>query len=178
MNVAPAFQGEMMLAGWVENHNSGAKVTFWLPDAEALECFRSMTVKKGNTAGQRFMAVLVEVGDDEKPVGQETEPGDPVVYTVTGVCADGSEVKSPSDPAKKGGTLARDAAMICAAPLFQQFVFAHNGEPGEAGAALYLRERCSVTSRAELDHDRSAARAFALVMADFRDWRDGEWDGG
>jgi hypothetical protein len=58
----------MMLAGWQESHTQGVRVTFWLADATALDPFRSATVRKGKTAGQRYMAVLVEVGDDEKPV--------------------------------------------------------------------------------------------------------------
>jgi hypothetical protein len=43
-------------------------VTFWLQDDSALEPFRMATVRKGKTAGQRYMAVLVEIGDDEMPV--------------------------------------------------------------------------------------------------------------
>jgi hypothetical protein len=69
MNKRTAFQGELMLSGWSDSHTGGSKVTFWLPDDADLDIFRMMTVKKGKTAGQRFMAVLVELGDDEKPVG-------------------------------------------------------------------------------------------------------------
>ena len=69
MSDAPiAFQGEMMLAGWQESHTQGVRVTFWLADANALDPFRSATVRKGKTAGQRYMAVLVEIGEDEKPI--------------------------------------------------------------------------------------------------------------
>lgn len=57
-----------MLAGWQETHAGGAKVTFWLSSSEALEPFRLATVRKGKTAGQRYMMVLVEVDDDEKPL--------------------------------------------------------------------------------------------------------------
>jgi len=71
MSVKPSFQGEMMLAGWTESHNGGCKVTFWLPSPDDLDMFRGMTVRKGNTAGQRFMAVLVEIPDGELP---PTEP--------------------------------------------------------------------------------------------------------
>jgi len=63
-----AFEGEVMLAGWQESHNGGAKVIFWLPEPAALEPFRLATVRKGKTAGQRYMMVLVELGDDEKPL--------------------------------------------------------------------------------------------------------------
>jgi hypothetical protein len=63
-----AFKGEVMLAGWQETHNGGAKVTFWLPSPEELEPFRMATVRKGKTAGQRYMCVLVEIDDQEQPV--------------------------------------------------------------------------------------------------------------
>lgn len=68
MPAPSAFEGEVMLAGWQESHNGGAKVTFWLPSSESLEPFRFATVRKGKTAGQRYMMVLVEIDSDEKPV--------------------------------------------------------------------------------------------------------------
>jgi hypothetical protein len=61
------FKGEVQMAGWGETHNGGCKVTFWLPDSEAMEPFRSATIKKGKIAGQRFMMVLVEIDDQEQP---------------------------------------------------------------------------------------------------------------
>lgn len=76
----PSFQGELLLAGWRDTHNGGATVTFWLPDPADLDIFRGMTVRKGNQAGQRFMAVLVEIGADDKPVAAP-QP-DAVVATV------------------------------------------------------------------------------------------------
>jgi hypothetical protein len=63
----PSINLELMLAGWQESHAGGAKVTFWLPDGANLEPFKLMTAKKGGTAGQRFVAVLVKLGDDEQP---------------------------------------------------------------------------------------------------------------
>lgn len=69
----PTFHGEVMLAGWKESHNSGAIVSFWLPDSADLEVFKGLTAKKGNTAGQRFMAALVEIPDGE--LQRESESG-------------------------------------------------------------------------------------------------------
>lgn len=66
--MTPTFTGEIQLAGWSESHNGGCKVTFWLQSPDELEAFRALTVRKGNTAGHRFMAALVEIGDDEYPV--------------------------------------------------------------------------------------------------------------
>jgi hypothetical protein len=73
-DLTPVFHGEVMLAGWSESHNGGAKVTFWLSDPSELDAFRAMTVAKGKTAGQRLGCALVEIGDDDKPV----QPAKPV----------------------------------------------------------------------------------------------------
>lgn len=79
--IAPAFTGEVMLAGWQETHNGGAKVTFWLPSSEELEPFRMATVRKGKTAGQRYMCVLVEVDTDEKPVAHPSNSAHLMIMT-------------------------------------------------------------------------------------------------
>lgn len=153
MMPATAFQGELMLAGWSETHTGGAKVTFWLPDADALDTFRSMTVRKGNTAGQRFMAVLVELNDDDTP-----KP---------------AEVDKP-----KGGSLAQSAGVICGTEEFQRFASERAdtwdaGLPQQQNAAEFVRQFCRVNSRAELDHSPTAKQLFGQLMADYRAWQQG-----
>jgi hypothetical protein len=101
----PSVNLELMLAGWQESHNGGAKLTFWLPDGESLEPFKAMTAKKGNTAGQRFMAVLVLLGDDEtpQPIPQKAWPS--------------------SEPAKPPlGPRAKLAVQLCANPAFTEWL--------------------------------------------------------
>jgi hypothetical protein len=71
--ITPTFSGEFQLAGWSESHNGGCKVTFWLADPSELDAFRAMTVRKGQQAGHRLAAVLVEIGDDEQPVQPEPQ---------------------------------------------------------------------------------------------------------
>lgn len=72
---APVYADELMLAGWRETHNGGATVTFWLPESALLDVFRGMTVRKGNTAGQRFAAVLVEIDNDGTPLPVQDAAG-------------------------------------------------------------------------------------------------------
>ena len=139
-----------MLAGWGETHNGGAKLTFWLPDATDLDVFRGLTVRKGNTAGQRFMAVLVEVGEDELPAP-----------------ATDTKIFETAKEAVKGGQLSRVAAMLCQDPEFQDWIFDRKGltmlsptvDRQESAAAL-IRMVCGVESRAELDHNPAAAKIF------------------
>jgi hypothetical protein len=148
--MTPTFQGEMQLAGWAESHTSGAKLTFWLPESADLEVFRGMTARKGHRAGQRFMAVLVEVGDDEMPVPQ------PVVQQPT----------APA-PKPKGGELARLAGRWCGDEMFRHWLGVDTAED----AAENVRMACGVMSRAELDHDADAAQTFhRLYREPFRQY--------
>lgn len=101
MTVPVAFQGEVMLAGWSQTHNGGAKVTFWLQDDTDLEAFKAMTVAKGKTAGQRLALVAVEIGDDEQ---------------------------SKAQPEQKGGELAKLAGMFCQSTEFWEFCRADDAD--------------------------------------------------
>lgn len=146
------FKGEMQLAGWNESHNGGAKVVFWLSDAADLEAFKRLTVRKGDKAGQRIMAALVEVGDDELPI--PPQPSAPVAQQ------------------PKGAALCKLAALWAQTPAFQAWCEEHHPvawadalerimEPSEEElAAEVIRIVCDIGSRAELDHNPRAAAAF------------------
>ena len=130
-SMKPTFAGEIQLSGWSETHNAGCKVTFWLQSPDDLEAFRTLTIRKGNTAGHRFMAALVEIGDDELPI----EP-------------------TPSE--LKGGALAKLAGQWCADPVFQKWLFVYS----ELEAAQKIKRFCEVDSRRMLDHNPKAADLF------------------
>lgn len=152
--IRPTFSGELQLAGWSETHNGGCKVTFWLADASDLDAFRALTVRKGNTAGHRFMAALVEVGDDELPVQQPKQ----------------------DDQEPKGGALAKLAGMFCQQPEFWRFVTEHFGAriSNAEQAAGAVREICKVTSRAELDGNDEAADVFhSQIRLPYVRWKQG-----
>lgn len=137
-----AFRGEVMLAGWSENHNGPPKVVFFLQSPEDLAPFREMTVAKGRHSGQRFAMVLVEIGEDERPVE------------------------------RKGGPLAALAGMFCGQEKFwawansvdptgwaRALAMSDVREPSYV-AAEWIRLSCNIRSRAELDHDTAAAKLF------------------
>lgn len=146
--ITPTFQGEVQLAGWSETHTGGCKVTFWLPESSDLDVFRALTVRKGNTAGQRFACVLVELSDDDQPA-------------------------PPPETRPKGGPLAKLAGQWCQSPDFHAFLRSQGMEcsNSEAAAAI-IRKACRVSSRAELDHSRHAAAVFHEVFRlPYMEWR-------
>lgn len=149
-DIQTSFQGEMQLAGWSETHNGGCKVTFWLPDAAELEAFRALTVRKGNTAGHRFMAALVEIGEDELPVQQE-----------------------PQQEKPKGGALAKLAGMWANEPEFWEWMKSIDHYAEDAGdAAAFMRAQCVVQSRAELDSVPEAKTRFDMfIRGPYAKWR-------
>lgn len=149
--VRPNFTGEVMLASWQETHSGGAKVTFWLAQSEDLESFKVATVRKGNTAGQRYLMVLVELGNDDKPARGDAAPS----YA-----------------------LAQSAALICKGSEFQAFAAARqrvtldDAQAREDQAAQVVREFCGIESRRMLDTDPQAAAKFRNLMHVFGQWRD------
>ncbi|QMV32387.1 hypothetical protein 8G_00069 [Ralstonia phage Hyacinthe] len=155
MSITPTFSGEVQLASWSESHNGGCKVTFWLQSPEDLDAFRALTVRKGNTAGHRFMAALVEISDDEQPVQPESE-------------------------APKGGQLAKLAGMLCDQPDFWAFLNWCDANGGQIissaeDAANFVREVCGVASRAELDHNHYAAERFHMeIRLPYVRWQAGD----
>jgi len=66
-DIKPFFQSEVWFSGWGDGHKAGPWIRLSLTDSDALEPFRGLTERKGKQAGQRFMCVLVEIGDDEQP---------------------------------------------------------------------------------------------------------------
>lgn len=59
---------ETMLLQWAESSTRGRTITLLLPEDIETHPFRDYTIKSGKRAGQRFMAVFVEINDDETPV--------------------------------------------------------------------------------------------------------------
>ncbi len=143
-DIAPLFSDEVQLAGWSDSHTSGAKVTFWLSDPSLLDAFRGMTERKGKTAGQRLAMVLVEIGDDEKPVAQQEAPKEPI------------------------GELCKLAVMWCKDPQFQEWLIGKEtleqnpGIDAEGTAKHRILHQCGVSSRKELDAYPAAATKFHM----------------
>lgn len=70
METKIAFRDELMLLNWAESSARGRTVTFQLNEEGEAHPFKDFTIRQGKRAGQRFMAVLVQIDDDEQPVEQ------------------------------------------------------------------------------------------------------------
>lgn len=143
-----AFQGEVQLLNWSETHSGGAKVVLQLADAEDLEKFKAMTVRKGKVAGQRLAVVMVEIGDDEQPVPQPA-------------------------PKVKPGPLCIMACTFCADPKFWKWVNQSQYEcRTEQHAKEWVIGVCDVESRKDIDSNKIAVIRFhTLVREPFMAWR-------
>jgi hypothetical protein len=142
MSLTPAFEGEVQFRRWSDSSTQGVQVTFALPDSEALEPLK-------HKAGKRFMAVLVEIGDDEQPVQQ---------------------------PPKKDqrGPLCREACDYCKLPEFQEWASGDGGyDRTEDGAKDFILDMCGLEkSRTELDGKPEAAAWFVQqVRVPFMKWQ-------
>lgn len=142
------FQGEVQFRRYSDTSTQGQQVVFALADRESLAPFIGKE-------GKRFMAVLVEIGDDEQPVRQP-------------------EPEKPAAP--KGGPLARLAGQWCNDEAFRVWLSKSAALPWSAAwddypeaapaqiAALVVRQICGVKSRAELDSNDAAAMRFQELI--------------
>lgn len=141
----PTFTGEVQFRRWSDSSTQGVQVTFALHDSEALEPLK-------HKAGKRFMAVLVEIGDDEQPV----EP-------------------MPAKPRKDTrGPLCREACDLCDLPEFQRWVglITNDYAAGAVQARLWILRVCDVDSRKDLDTDRKAGQVFiSNIRMGFMRWQ-------
>jgi hypothetical protein len=84
------------------------------------------------------------------------------------------KVESPVRPITvaelKGGPLAQRAGILCNEGGFRVFI----GATDKDHAATIIRERCGITSRAQLDHVEEAARKFRDLSRDYDAWLRGE----
>lgn len=124
----PTFAGEVQLRRWSESSTQGVQVTFALADSDDLEPLKAKS-------GKRFMAVLVELGDDEQPV----------------------------EPPSKVGPLCQWLVMRCNEPEFWKWLSeeswgTHIGSPDAASNAV--RSMLRVDSRKEIDGNPQVEQNF------------------
>lgn len=139
--MTPAWQGEVMLLQWGESSTRGRTVTFLVGEDEDQHPFKTHAIRAGKRAGTRFMAVFVEIADDE------------------------TAVDSKPTASQEAGRLCRDERFQEWTSV-RYFV-----PRSEAGAREAVLQHCGVQSRATLDTNRRAWEAWSFGMKrDFEAW--------
>jgi len=134
--MTPTFQGEVQFRRYSDTSTQGQQIVLAVADREALEAFIGKE-------GRRFIAVLVEVGDDEMPV-------------------------EPAKPRDQRGPLCREACDLCAMPAFQEWLEV----AGELEAKERVLRVCQVDSRKELDTLPYASQLFReQIRAPYLRWQ-------
>lgn len=136
--MTPLFQGEVQLRRWSESSSQGVQVTFALADSDDLEPLKMKS-------GKRFMAVLVEIGDDEQPV----------------------------QPPNRIGPLGLWLVQRCQDPEFWQWLNAELSYfvSSEEHAAKAVKHILGVESRKDVDGNPEAVQCFhSYIRKPFQEW--------
>lgn len=136
-----AMEFEVWFLGWTVSNTGGAKIRFDLAGDEDFAFFRSLPA--GDEASVWDM-VLVELSDDDEVVDQKAR----------------ERIESLT-----GGPKSQKAGRMCADIQFQRFVAVRTGLAKGALASAdacadYIRRRCHISSRAQLDHEPDAWERF------------------
>lgn len=151
--MTPTFQGEVQFRRYSDTSTQGQQLVFAVHGREELEHFIGKE-------GKRFMAVLVEIGDDEQPV-------------------QGTEIVKPK-AREPLGALCYRAVMLSNSIEFRHW--AHGQTHGahtysvenEREAAYFIQQRCGVKSRHEFDEDPHAAERFrARILGPWQQYQRG-----
>lgn len=136
---------EAQLKDYGESANAGCWVSFRLPMPEDLEPFRGQD-RSGRNArtGKRYTLMLIEINDQEEHVqNAQAEP--------------------------KPRKLSQIAGALCHDPNFRAWLASEFGDPcpDAEAAAVFIRETCSIESRAHLDTNEHAASLFREILSDY-----------
>lgn len=156
----PTFAGEVQFRRYSDTSTQGTQIVLALSDREALQSFIGLE-------GKRFMAVLVQIGDDEKPVDPRNSRDVP----------NAGKSHIQREPL---GDLCWRAVQWCREQEFADFIsqaYYHafpGGEPctpvvpndgsQEVFAKFAVQRLCGIESRKELDTNPEAARKFNQLI--------------
>lgn len=164
----PEFLSEVILLGWTDGPK-GATVTFGLPlddirlkhDGQNSQIISGLQhpfigctrAAKGN-APSRWMAVFVELNDEDAPVDQVQR----------------AKVEKPKQKIRNSNL----AAQFIKNPRFHEYLERRHGAGAILSAAdadRWLKVACAIESKAQLDSEPTAAEVFDLLRQDFVDWQ-------
>jgi hypothetical protein len=153
--LTPTFQGEVQLRRWSESSTQGVQVTFALSESADLDKFKGLD-------GKRFMAVLVQIGDDEQPVksdigiptsGKQREPLGDLCWRAVQWCKESAFANFIADV-----FYAKYPQGLSDTPVLLE------GASTEEFSKHAIRALCDIESRKELDTNPEAARKFNQLI--------------
>jgi len=113
--------------------------------------------------GRKCLQIILEVPLEMAPQVHEVF-GEPLPDGSTWVAVARINPAAPQE--RKGGKLAQKAALISNQGGFQKYIGATNADE----AAEHVRKACGITSRADLDHNESAAAKFRDLETSYEAW--------
>jgi len=160
----PMFNGELMLMSGGQPLGQGFWVSFWIDDEADHHPFAGYRGRKGDTPGDMYSAAFVELDDDDSAIDQD------------------KRALVEDAHARASQKLSQYCYMLCNNEMF--ILYLEEREPvneeaqtikwwaKENRVARWVRWRCNIESRAELDTNKEAARIFhEQIREPYADWR-------
>jgi hypothetical protein len=115
--------------------------------------------------GRKVHQIIFEVPSEKWPEAYGVL-GEPTIETSEWFAV--AKMNGAEPVQNKGGKLAQRAGILCGEGAFKAFCAEKlcHADPAQA-----IYERCGVTSRAHLDHDDQAAKAFHEMTVEYDAWR-------
>lgn len=155
-----AYNDELMLASWADGP-PGRTVAFWLPPDGGTHPFIGCRRATAGGPGTRFMAVLLEQGDDSAVVDQERMERAELVH-ITG----------------HKQTLSNAVTIILKNPRFHDWLreYVALEDWGFDKADSWLKAELKINSKADLDDARNARSiaAWERIRKLFLDWQESQ----
>lgn len=177
------FGFEAQLLRWTESSNGGATIVLQLQDADDLAIFKTMTLAKKGTVGQRLAVAIAEIDDNEKLVEHEVKP-----KAEKAIAQSAPEVEIKLVPAQEAkpkvashfpGGFCGLAVQWCEDEQFREWLSMEFTEAWEKSAtmvtmshknaeaeraAVVIKLECACTSRKELDTNEESHEMFEQAI--------------
>ncbi len=160
----PMFTGEVMLMSGGQPLGQGFWVSFWLDDEADHHPFAGYRGRRGDTPGDMYSAAFVELDDDDSAIDQR------------------KRALVEDAHARATQKLSQYCYLLCSNKMF--ILYLEEREPvneqaqtikwwaKEDRVARWVRWRCNIESRAELDTNPKAANIFhEQIREPYADWR-------
>ena len=136
-------------ASW--SHTGGASIAIYVSEDD-VTWWQSRTARDQTGMGEQFIATLVELHEDGRPVNQRK--ADRVLQV---------------EETMRGGPISRNAAMLLHDPDFQQYLHVVSGDPidGFGGADKTFKRLVGIQTKKILDHDEGCAARYHALRSEF-----------